>query len=58
MARFRGYCDNIELQSADKLMTHKADSGRVVIIEYEVHGTILGYAGPVFASLLFPKDLF
>ena len=41
MARFRGYCDNIELQSADKLITHKADSGRVVVIEYEVHGTIL-----------------
>ena len=41
MARFRGYCDNIELQSVDKLITHKADSGRVVVIEYEVHGTIL-----------------
>jgi len=41
MARFKGYCDNIELQSADKLITHKADSGRVVVIEYEVHGTIL-----------------
>jgi ketosteroid isomerase-like protein len=23
------------------LITHKADNGRVVIIEYEVHGTIL-----------------
>jgi uncharacterized protein len=41
MDRFRGYCDNIELQSADKLIAHKADSGRVVVIEYEVHGTIL-----------------
>jgi len=41
MARFRGYCDSIELQSADNLITHKADSGRVVVIEYEVHGTIL-----------------
>ncbi len=41
MGRFRSYCDNIELQSADKLITHKADSGRVVVIEYEVHGTIL-----------------
>ncbi len=40
MSRFRGYCDNIELQSADQLIIHKADSGRVVI-EYEVHGTIL-----------------
>lgn len=41
MAKFRGYGNNIELQSADKLITHKADNGRVVIIEYEVHGTIL-----------------
>jgi uncharacterized protein len=40
MVQFRGYVDNIELQSADKLITHKADDGRVVI-EYEVHGTIL-----------------
>jgi ketosteroid isomerase-like protein len=41
MAQFRGYGDSIELQSADKLITHVADSGRVVVIEYEVHGTIL-----------------
>ena len=41
MARFRGYGDNIALQSADKLITHQADNGRVVVIEYEVHGTIL-----------------
>jgi uncharacterized protein len=41
MAQFRGYVDNIELQSADKLITHKADNGRVVVIEYEVHGTVL-----------------
>ena len=41
MAQFRGYVDNIELQSADKLITHKADNNRVVVIEYEVHGTIL-----------------
>jgi ketosteroid isomerase-like protein len=41
MARFRSYCENIELQSADKLIVHKADDGRVVVIEYEVQGTIL-----------------
>jgi ketosteroid isomerase-like protein len=41
MAQFRGYCDNIELQSADKLIVHRTDDGRVVVIEYEVHGTIL-----------------
>ena len=41
MAQFRGYCDNVELQSADKLIVHKTDDGRVVVIEYEVYGTIL-----------------
>jgi ketosteroid isomerase-like protein len=40
-ARFKAYCENIELQSADKLRVHKTDDGRVVVIEYEVHGTIL-----------------
>jgi len=41
LAQFQGYCDNVELQSADKLITHKTDDGRTVVIEYEVHGTIL-----------------
>jgi uncharacterized protein len=41
MAAFRSYVDNIALQSADKLVVHKTDAGRVVVIEYEVHGTIL-----------------
>jgi ketosteroid isomerase-like protein len=41
MDKFRGYGNNIELQSADKLITHKADSGGVLVIEYEVHGTVL-----------------
>jgi len=39
MAAFRGYVDNIALQSAGKLITHKTDDG--CVIEYEVHGTIL-----------------
>jgi ketosteroid isomerase-like protein len=41
MAQFRGYCENVELQSADELVTHKTDDGHTVVIEYEVHGTIL-----------------
>lgn len=41
MARFRGYCSHIELQCADKLITHKTDGDQVVVIEYEVHGTVL-----------------
>jgi ketosteroid isomerase-like protein len=41
MAAFKGYVANIALQSADKLIVHKTDDGRIVVIEYEVHGTIL-----------------
>ena len=41
MAAFRGYVDSIALRSADKLVVHKADEGRVVVLEYEVHGTIV-----------------
>jgi ketosteroid isomerase-like protein len=40
MAQFRGYVGAVELQAADHLAVHKADGGRVVVIEYEVHGTI------------------
>ncbi|HVJ42361.1 MAG TPA: nuclear transport factor 2 family protein [Dongiaceae bacterium] len=41
MAQFKAYCEHVELQSADSLIVHNADGGRVVVIEYEVHGTIL-----------------
>jgi uncharacterized protein len=41
MAAFRSYVDNIALQSAGKLLVHKTDDGHVVVIEYEVYGTIL-----------------
>ena len=41
LVQFRGYGDAIELQSADALIMHRTDNGRVVVIEYEVHGTIL-----------------
>jgi ketosteroid isomerase-like protein len=41
MAQFSGYGNSIELQSADTLITHRADNGQVVVMEYEVHGTIL-----------------
>jgi uncharacterized protein len=40
MTLFRGYVEGIALRSADRLITHKTDDGRVVI-EYEVHGKIL-----------------
>jgi len=41
MSMFRGYVENIALQSTDNLTTHTSDNGHVVVIEYEVHGTIL-----------------
>jgi hypothetical protein len=28
----------MRLQSADKLIVNKADNGRVIVIEYEIHG--------------------
>jgi uncharacterized protein len=40
MAAFRGYVDNVALRSANELILHKTDDGRVVVIEYEVHGTV------------------
>jgi ketosteroid isomerase-like protein len=41
MDQFEGYVGSIHLQSADELIVNKADDGRVVVIEYEIHGTIL-----------------
>ena len=41
MAAFKGYVDNIALRSADELISHKTDDGRVAVIEYEVHGTVV-----------------
>jgi uncharacterized protein len=41
MERFRGYGEHIELHSVDHLIKHSTDSGQVMVIEYEVHGTIL-----------------
>ena len=41
MEAFKGYGDYIKLRSADNSIAHKADDGRTLVIEYEVHGTIL-----------------
>ncbi|MDR3517638.1 MAG: nuclear transport factor 2 family protein [Azospirillaceae bacterium] len=40
MAGFRGYVDAIVLNSADQLVVHRTNGGQIVVIEYEVHGTI------------------
>ena len=45
MDAFKGYVEIIKLQSADHLVVHTADAGRVVVIEYEVHGTVLATGG-------------
>lgn len=41
MGAFAGYCEHVELQSADNLIVHRADADRVVVLEYQVHGTVL-----------------
>jgi uncharacterized protein len=40
MVQFLGYCANVALHAADQLIVHKTDDGQVVVVEYEVHGTI------------------
>jgi ketosteroid isomerase-like protein len=40
MAQFAGYAANMELKAADRLVSHRTDDGRVLVIEYEVHGTV------------------
>ena len=46
MAQFAGYGDNIRLHAADKLVVHHVETGGIVILEYEVHGTVLATDAP------------
>jgi ketosteroid isomerase-like protein len=41
MDSFSGYGKTIKLHSGDALVVHRSQDSRVVILEYEVHGTIL-----------------
>jgi ketosteroid isomerase-like protein len=41
MALYAGYGNNISLHGADALVVHRSQNPRVVILEYEVHGTII-----------------
>lgn len=41
MSQFEKYVAGVRLQSADKSIVNKTNSGHVVVVEYEVHGTIL-----------------
>jgi uncharacterized protein len=52
MAQYSGYGDNIRLHSSDKLVVHHAQDSRVVILECEVHGTILATGVPYDNRLL------
>jgi ketosteroid isomerase-like protein len=59
MAAYAGYGNSIRLRSADKLAVHHAGNGNVVILEYEVHGTVLATDGPYdnrFVSIITVAD--
>ena len=46
MALYSGYGNNIMLHGGDALVVHPSKDGRVVVLEYEVHGTILATGAP------------
>lgn len=55
MDQFSGYGKSIKLHSADGLVVHRSQDSRVVILEYDVHGTILATGVPYdnrFSSII------
>lgn len=46
MKSLSGYGNTIRLHSGDKLLVHRSQDTRVVILEYEVHGKILSTGAP------------
>ena len=46
MALYSGYGNNIRLDRGDSLIAHPSDNGRVVTLEYEVHGKIVATDTP------------
>jgi ketosteroid isomerase-like protein len=46
MDQFSGYGKSIKPHSADGLFVHRSQDNRVVILEYNVHGTILATGVP------------
>jgi uncharacterized protein len=46
MAALSGYGKTIKLHSGDRLVVHRSQDTRVVILEYEVHGRILASGAP------------
>jgi ketosteroid isomerase-like protein len=59
MAVYSGYGNSIRLRSADKVVVIHADNGKVVIMEYEVHGKVLRTGAPYdnqFVSIITVVD--
>ena len=46
IASYSGYGKTIKLHSGDALVVHRSQNSPVVILEYEVHGTILSNGSP------------
>ena len=45
-ALYSGYERDIGLERGDSLVVHPSDNGRVVTLEYQVHGTALATGAP------------
>jgi uncharacterized protein len=43
---YSGYGDNIRIDRGDSLIVHPSEDGRVVTLEYEVHGEVLATGTP------------
>ena len=59
MDAFGGYVHHIALASTSDLVVHRAEGGRVFVLEYEVHGTILATERPYhnrFCSIVTVAD--
>jgi ketosteroid isomerase-like protein len=59
MALYSGYGRNIRLERGDCLVAHPCDNGRVVTLEYEVHGRVLATGAAYdnrFASIATLED--
>jgi hypothetical protein len=52
MDAFRGYVQHIALASTSDLVVHRVEGGRVFVLEYEVHGTILATGRAITTALL------
>lgn len=46
MALYSGYGKTISLRRGDALVVHPSKDGRVVVLEYDVHGKILATSAP------------